>query len=50
MKNIYVEYIDHHNNKNTEVLTWSAFCDLSMEQGIEILFCCSANDPRVNAE
>lgn len=49
MKNIYVEYTDHiTGNRNTEVLSWDAFCDLSMEQQMEITFCCSADDPRVN--
>lgn len=49
MKNIYVEYIDHiTGNHNTEVLSWDAFCNLSMEQQMEITFCCSADDPRVN--
>lgn len=51
MKNIYVEYIDHiTNTKNTEVLSWSAFCDLSMERHIEVTFCCTTDDPRVNVE
>jgi hypothetical protein len=49
MKNIYVEYTDHiTNNRNTEVLSWDAFCDLSMEPQMEIHFCCSTDDPRVN--
>ena len=49
MKKVYVEYLDTiTNTKNTEVLSWEAFCSLSMERHIEVLFCCSSNDPRVN--
>ena len=51
MKNIYVEYIDTiTGNHNTEVLNWLAFCDLSMEPQMKIIFCCSTDDPRVNKE
>jgi len=32
----------------SEVLSWEAFCDLSMERGIEITFCCSVDDPRLH--
>lgn len=45
---MYVEYIDTlHNIKNTEILSWQAFCNLSCERFIEITFCCASNDPRV---
>lgn len=51
MKDIYVEYIDTiTGNHNTEVLSWLAFCGLSMEPQMEILFCCTTDDPRVNVE
>lgn len=51
MKDMFVEYIDHiTNTKNTEILNWSAFCDLSMERHIEVTFCCTTDDPRVNVE
>ena len=51
MKDMYVEYTDHiTNTKNTEVMSWNAFCDLGMERHIEITFCCSVDDPRVNVE
>lgn len=48
---MYVEYTDHlHGFHHTEVLSWEAFCDLGMEPFMEITFCCSVNDPRVNVE
>ena len=51
MKNIYVEYTDTiTGDHNTEILNWIAFCDLSMEPQMEIIFCCPTDDPRVNEE
>ena len=51
MKDMYVEYIDHiTGNHNTEILSWRAFCDLGMEPQMEITFCCTTDDPRVNVE
>lgn len=51
MTNIYVEYTDHIAKVNhSEILTWSAFCDMSMEQHIEITFCCITDDPRINVD
>ncbi len=48
---MFVEYIDYiHETKNTEILSWEAFCDLSCEPYIEITFCCASSDPRVNME
>lgn len=48
---MFVEYIDHiHGWTNSERLSWEAFCNLSMDWGIEILFCCATDDPRVNIE
>lgn len=46
---MFVEYINHIDGcTNSEVLSWEAFCDLGMEYGIEITFCCSVNDPRLH--
>jgi len=51
MKEVYVEYVDHITKvHNSEVLTWRAFCSLSMEPQMEILFCCFTDDPRINQE
>ena len=52
MTNIYVEYTDLLTGiHSTEVLTWRAFCDMSVEdQHIRIDFCCSVDDPRVNVD
>lgn len=46
---MYVEYTDILQNvRNTEILSWEAFCDLCCERFIEINFCCATTDPRVN--
>lgn len=48
---MYVEYVNHiDGSKNTEILNWNAFCELSCERNIEITFCCAVTDPRVNQE
>lgn len=51
MPNMFVHY--KHNLENfemTETLSWEAFCNLSMEYGVDILFCCTEDDPRINVE
>ena len=48
---MFVEYINHNEGWHySEVLHWEAFCDLCMERGIEITFCCSVNDPRLHVD
>ena len=50
-KDMYVEYyITYLNVKHTDVMSWRAFCNLCLERGIEIIFCCATDDPRVNKE
>lgn len=51
-KEQFVEYIDHNISEivQSEILSWSAFCDLCSERGVEIIFCCATDDPRVNVE
>lgn len=48
---MFVEYTDHiHNTKNSEILSWEAFCNLCCEPFMEVTFCCATTDPRVSVE
>ena len=46
---MYVEYTNTLlDQRNTEILSWEAFCNLCCERFIEITFCCATTDPRVD--
>ena len=42
-KRVWVEYTRHLEG-------WTDFCDLCMEYGVEVTFCCFEDDPRINME
>ncbi len=48
-KRVWVEYINHVEGWSySEMLSWPDFCNLGMEYGIEITFCCFEDDPRLH--
>ena len=50
-KRVWVEYTRHLEGWNySEMLEWTDFCDLCMEYGVEVTFCCFEDDPRINME
>lgn len=50
-KEMFVEYLLPGNPiKQSERMSWEAFCDFCTWWGVEILFCCATDDPRVNVE
>lgn len=50
-EDMFVEYVNYFEGFTmSERLTWSSFVDLCMEDGIEITFCCTISDPRINRD
>lgn len=51
-KKVFVEYTDLaiSEYQQMDVMSWDAFCDLSLDPLCTVHFCCFADDPRVNVE